>query len=121
MVLQIMKAVAARKVAATCGSIRWLPNTKPKARFSNVRYELLIAREENMGPGTTVYQRSGLIAPEHTIDTSLLPDSRYFWTVRAHFELDGRLRATEGGATRVDALGGVTAPSIHCYRFRKPK
>ncbi|NTV70502.1 MAG: hypothetical protein HGA71_10180 [Azonexaceae bacterium] len=90
------------------------------SRISNVRYDLLISREENMAPGALVYHREGLPQPEHTINISLQPDSRYFWTVRARFELDGRTRLTEWGATHFAVREKITAPSQHSYRFRTP-
>jgi hypothetical protein len=46
-------------------------------------------------PGELVYTKQGLVCPEHTLETPLQPNSRYFWTVRAHFTLDGKRRATE--------------------------
>jgi hypothetical protein len=46
-------------------------------------------------PGELVYARQGLDQPVHTLETPLQPNSRYFWTVRAHFTLDGQRRATE--------------------------
>ena len=46
-------------------------------------------------PGELVYTKQGLVTPEHTLETPLESNSRYFWTVRAHFTLDGKRRATE--------------------------
>jgi hypothetical protein len=46
-------------------------------------------------PGELVYSRQGIAQPEHTLETTLQPDSRYFWSVRAHFTLAGRRRATQ--------------------------
>jgi hypothetical protein len=46
-------------------------------------------------PGKLVYTKQGLVHPEHTLETRLLPNSLYFWTVRAHFTLNGKRRATE--------------------------
>lgn len=46
-------------------------------------------------PGELVYRKQGLTMPEHRLESSLEPDSRYFWTVRAHFKFDGKLRVTE--------------------------
>lgn len=46
-------------------------------------------------PGELVYSRQGIAQPEHTLKTTLQPDSRYFWSVRAHFTLAGRRRATQ--------------------------
>ena len=46
-------------------------------------------------PGELVYTKQGLVTPEYTLKTPLQPNARYFWTVRAHFTLDGMRRATE--------------------------
>ncbi len=46
-------------------------------------------------PGELVYTKQGLVNPEHKLETFLKPNSLYFWTVRAHFTLDGKRRATE--------------------------
>jgi hypothetical protein len=89
-------------------------------RVSNVKYDLLIAKEENMAPGVVIYQQQGLQSPEHVINLSLQPDSRYFWTVRARFELDGRSRITEWGSTHFAVRERITAPSQYSYRFRTP-
>lgn len=89
-------------------------------RIRNVKYELMVAREENMAPGEIVYRQEGLPLPEHAINLSLGPDSRYFWTVRARFELDGRSRVTEWGSTHFAAREKITAPSQYSYRFRTP-
>lgn len=91
------------------------------ARVTDVRYELIVAREENMAPGDVVFRRDGIAVPETSLDDSLRPDSRYFWTVRARFDLDGRTRVTEWGSTRFDARDRITAPSRYSYRFRTTK
>lgn len=90
------------------------------ARASNVRYDLIIARERNLAPDEVVYRREGLPEPRHQIETRLQPDARYFWTVRARFVLDGRERVTEWGATHFMARERMTAPSHWSYRFRTP-
>lgn len=46
-------------------------------------------------PGELVSTKQGLVTPEYTLEIPLQPNSRYFWTVRAHFTLDGKRRATE--------------------------
>jgi hypothetical protein len=89
-------------------------------RITNVRYDLVIAREQNLAPAGIVYRREGLPATRHTIETSLSPATRYFWTVRARFELDGRERVTEWGSTHFMARERWTAPSHLSYRFKTP-
>lgn len=46
-------------------------------------------------PGELAYSHRGIRDPEHTLETSLQPDSLYYWSIRAHFTLDGKRRATE--------------------------
>ena len=88
------------------------------ARVKDVRYELVVARERNLAPAEIVYRRSNLSSPVHGVETMLQPDTRYFWTVRATFELDGRSRVTRWGATGFNSREEHTAPSHFSYRFR---
>jgi hypothetical protein len=90
------------------------------ARVSNVRYDLIVAKEENMAPGELVYRKDGLASPNHTIAVALQSGKRYFWTVRARFDLDGRTRVTEWSSTHFIAREQVTAPSRYSFRFRTP-
>jgi hypothetical protein len=87
-------------------------------RVRNVRYDLVIAREQNMAPDQIVYRRDGLTGTVHRIETTLKSDTRYFWTVRARFNLDGRERVTERGATSHPLHGNLTSPSSWSYRFK---
>jgi len=41
-----------------------------------------------------VYERTGLDAPQHTLEIPLAPGVRYYWSVRARFVIDGRQMAT---------------------------
>ena len=59
-------------------------------------------------PGELVYTKQGLLTPEHNLETPLQPNSLYFWTVRAHFTLDGKRRATEWSEE---------FPHFHRYRY----
>ncbi|TNF08220.1 MAG: hypothetical protein EP323_01790 [Gammaproteobacteria bacterium] len=88
------------------------------ARVSNIRYDLIVAEESNMAPGKVVYRRYGLLLASHTVGVTLKRKTRYFWTVRARFELDGRERVTEWSSTHYESRLGRTAPSIYSYRFR---
>ncbi len=90
------------------------------ARVRNVTYDLVIAREENLAPAEIVYRRNALPQPTHNVGIRLRPGTRYFWTVRARFELDGRTRVTQWGATDIQGLELTTSPSRYSYRFRTP-
>ena len=88
------------------------------ARVTHVAYDLLIASEQGAAPAEVVYRRTGLAAPVHTLEVPLSADTRFFWTVRARFELDGRERFTEWGSTNDIARDNIAAPSRYSYRFR---
>lgn len=63
-------------------------------KISNVSYELKIWRAEDCERGRLVYERSGLAVPEHTLEQPLEPGSRYFWSARARFLVEGRPNTT---------------------------
>jgi hypothetical protein len=89
-------------------------------RVGKVTYDLVIARERNLAPAEIAYRRSGLAAPEHRVETPLEPRARYYWSVRARFDLDGRPRVTGWASTHYQARDSMTAPSSLSYRFRTP-
>lgn len=89
-------------------------------RISNVRYDLVIAGEDGLSVDRTVYRRDELPAPEHHVEMPLESDRRYFWSVRARFELDGQTRFTEWGNMSFPVRETTTAPSDFSYRFRTP-
>jgi hypothetical protein len=91
------------------------------ARVREVSYDLVIAQEMHRAPERIVYRRQGLPAPEHRLETALEPGTRYFWTIRSRFQLDGRSRLTEWGSTHTLGGDSVVAPSAFAYRFRTPK
>ena len=60
-------------------------------------YENLTPDNVRIGPerlGGPIYSRSGLVEPGHRIEQSLAPCTKYFWTVRARFRVDGQPRVT---------------------------
>jgi hypothetical protein len=89
-------------------------------RVRNVRYDLVIARNQNLAPAEIVYRRQALSRPEHTLEAPLAAGTVYFWTVRARFELDGRERVTSWGYTEHVYRERWTVPSSFSYRFRTP-
>lgn len=90
------------------------------ARVTQVRYDLLVASEHNLVPVEIVYRRTGLPDAAHALEVALPPASRYFWTVRARFQLDGRERVTPWAGLYVYGAERQTAPSRLSYRFRTP-
>jgi hypothetical protein len=67
---------------------------------------ILPCSTRKLAPAGIVYRRDGLASPTHTLETALSPGTRYFWTVRARFELDGRERVTEWGTINNGGIYG---------------
>lgn len=96
-------------------------------RIRNVTYDLKIWRAENETPGEVVYTRQGLPGPWHRLERALEPSTKYFWTVRARFELDGDPRVIEWGtighpivpASRPSRRSPLVPNPAH-YRFKTP-
>lgn len=63
-------------------------------RIGDVSYDLKLWEAERCERGRLVYERAGLVAPEHRLEESLAPGQRYFWSFRARFTVDGRLMVT---------------------------
>jgi hypothetical protein len=60
-----------------------------------VRYDLRIWEAAADGSvSAPVYEREELPQPEHRVEKALSKKTRYCWTVRARFELNGRVRVT---------------------------
>jgi hypothetical protein len=91
------------------------------AQLQRIRYDLVIARASNLSPEHIVYAREGLEQPSHTLEQPLEPGARYYWTVRARFELHGRERVTEWGSTSSFARVRPAPPSAFAYRFQVPR
>ncbi|HUM16825.1 MAG TPA: hypothetical protein VL086_14115 [Candidatus Nitrosotalea sp.] len=90
-------------------TLRWetFPRPVDAPAVSNISYELRIWRAEKnqdapgqglVLPGELVYARAGLVEPVHRVETPLEPDTLYLWSIRARFELEGRVRVTDWGA-----------------------
>jgi hypothetical protein len=90
-------------------------------KIGNVTYDLKIWQEEGCERGLPVYERSGLAAPEHVVEQTLALASRYFWSVRARFTLDGRPMVTRWA--HFDAMTCVPndIADWQYYRFITPQ
>lgn len=101
----------------------------------DLTYELRIWRVENGVPREVVYERKGIQASSHRLERPLEPNTKYYWSVRARFEVDGKFRVSEWsmsthpciyypdlfhcGNREVARLRGMI-PSINYYRFKTP-
>lgn len=110
-------------------TLRWEPFPRPAdlaadpagplSRLGAVTYDLRIWRADGAYPADLVYARAGLPAPSHTLEAPLEPAARYFWTIRARFELHGETRVSEWG-TYAPGRTRALVPSPFYYRFRTP-
>ncbi len=60
------------------------------SRIREVTYDLKIWRAEDPLNEDTIYRRTRLVNASHKIESPLIPLTRYFWSVRVRFKLDGR-------------------------------
>jgi micrococcal nuclease len=65
-------------------TFRWEPVAEPDARYDFVIYDSYAP--PSIGPRGKVYYRQGLQEPEHTLEVSLQPDRKYYWSVRMRRE-----------------------------------
>lgn len=89
------------------------------ASTESVTYEIRIWRTVTRGAGKLVYAKSQLTAPEHRLERPLDPGTRYYWSVRAHLAINGRLRVTEWALAGY-LLRGEAVPNDSCLRFTTP-
>ncbi len=90
------------------------------ARIRNVTYDLKVFPAEHEFPAGPIYVRRGLSAPSHKLETPLEPSAKYFWTVRARFELDGAPRATPWGRIDHPWSTDLIVPSPFYYGLETP-
>lgn len=88
-------------------------------RVENVRYELVVGTGGNGETPDVFYHVAGLAETSHRIPMRLEPDTRYFWSVRARFDLDGRRRVTDWATYCPFRSQLVVGGSI--YRFYTPE
>ncbi len=84
-------------------------------RMSAVTYDLRIFRAEREFPTEPIYTRLGLPEPRHRLESPLEPSTKYFWTVRARFQLNGRTRVTPWGRIAQPGSADFPVPSPFYY------
>lgn len=88
--------------------------------IENITYEIRIWRMVPTELGKLVYMRRNLTSTMHRLEIPLEPDIRYLWSVRAHFEIDGRNRLTEWTMAGYP-LRNESVPNDSCLRFQTPQ
>ena len=100
--------------------------------MKDVSYDLRIWHVQDEGPEKIVYESFGIESTSHKLEVPLEPETRYYWSVRARFEIEGKHRVSEWSLINWPKLpGGGTArelarrlgeiPAQRYYRFKTPK
>jgi len=89
-------------------------------RMGELTYELRIWKTTTGESGKLVYAREGLTGTHHTLEKPLEPGTRYLWSVRAGFTMDGRSQVIEWGLAGY-LLRDQTVPNESCFRFKTPE
>ena len=89
------------------------------AQIENITYEIRIWRVIRSDGGKLVYLGENLTTTEYRPKAPLDPGTRYYWSVRAHFEIDGQNRTTEWTLAGY-LLRNEAVPNDSCLRFKTP-
>jgi hypothetical protein len=117
--LEVPSLLVTPRVESRRPTLRWqaFPRASDRAaapaemeRVSRVRYELRVTRDTPRGQPPLIYARADLERPEHRLEQSLAPGAVYAWSVRAHFEIDGRPQHTEWSGLDRDHWYGLRTP-----------
>ncbi len=110
-------------------TLRWQPFPQPQDRVGDkagmltqmegITYELRVWKTIAGMSGDEVYARVGVKLPYHKLEEPLEPSTRYLWSVRAHFLLDGHPRTIEWGLAG-KLVREETVPNPSCFRFVTP-
>jgi hypothetical protein len=97
---------------------------RTEAAVSDVRYHLRIWEVSDEKRGVLVYERSGLINPLHTLEQPLSPNTRYFWSFRACFQIAGAYTCTPWAFSAIPwtrkNCSYSQIPAQNYYRFETP-
>ena len=110
--------------------------------ITNISYDIRIWLSYNDSPGLIIYSETGLPEPQFELQKPLLYCSKYFWSIRARFEIEGKTRVTDWsistsvlpeylekkGYKRLYSWAGSNLfmgripfiPNPNLYRFRTP-
>lgn len=88
-------------------------------RIEDLTYEVRLWKTMTSSSGELVYARDGLKLPYHRLEEPLEPSTKYLWSARALFILDGHPRTIEWGLAGY-LLRDETVPNPSCFRFATP-
>lgn len=104
--------------------LEWEPFPRPRdrrpenasllGRISEVSYDLKVWEVSAGYPQRLVIDRAGLAWQQYRPDVPLQPDTRYFWTFRARYRLDGMPHVTRWAFSSVPATAEGMPPGGSC-------
>lgn len=104
--------------------------TMDHASVSDVRYDLKIWTVLERSPEELAYDIEGLTEPIYKLERPLKSNTKYYWSVRARFNLDGQPRVSEWSLSQTPCMGPGCAqnaariagriPQLNYYRFKTP-
>ena len=110
-------------------TLRWEPFPRQEDRDADqegvlsgievITYELRIWKTITASAGELAYARGRLTLPYHKLEEPLEPSTKYLWSVRSHFMLNGKPRTIEWGLAGY-LLRGEVVPNPSCFRFKTP-
>lgn len=90
-----------------------------RSSLTEITYELRIWQTATEYSGILIYSRMGLETPYHMLEEPLKTDTKYLWSVRAHYLVDGKSRLSEWGMSGY-LLQDEPVPNPACFRFKTP-
>jgi len=128
-------------VDSTQPLLQWEPFPRPRdltpdneslvRQISNVTYDLKIWEASHDYPERLVYDRTNLVDAKHKLEYPLNPQTKYFWTIRARYNISDKPQATRwafslipstaegmppGGSCDLDEI-----PNTNYFRFMTPQ
>jgi len=97
-------------------------------RIDEVTYDLKIWKEQSFIQDRPLYTRQCIERPDHKVEISLEPLTKYFWTIRVRLKLDGQYRVTKWAQSAIpwqsiikgDPCNLNYIPGTLYYRFKTP-
>ncbi len=111
-------------VDSTQPALEWESFPRPRDRIpkneslieqiGDVTYDLKIWEAPRDFPERLIYDRTGLLEPRHRVESPLAMKTRYFWSVRARYKMDGKPQVTRWAFSLIPATAAGMPPGGSC-------
>jgi hypothetical protein len=103
----------------TLSGVAAADKTSGSEEIEDITYEIRIWKTAAGAVDKLIYERRDLLEAYHRIEKPLEPGTRYFWSVRPHFRLNGYPRTIEWSLAGY-TLRNEAVPNESCLRFQTP-